>query len=108
MSVGQREKATQKRVIQLFVEELGYRYLGDFSDRVHGNIEETYLKAFLDRKGYSAKLISRALKDLKNTAGDQSVSLYDLNQQTYKKLRYGSKISESAEQKNTTVQFIYW
>ena len=108
MSVGQREKATQKRVIQLFVEELGYRYLGDFSDRVHGNIEETYLKAFLDRKGYSAQLISRALKDLENTAGDQSVSLYDLNQQTYKKLRYGSKISESAEQKNTTVQFIDW
>ena len=27
MSIGQREKATQKRVIKLFVQELGYTYL---------------------------------------------------------------------------------
>lgn len=31
MSIGQREKATQKRVIKLFVQELGYTYLGDFT-----------------------------------------------------------------------------
>lgn len=108
MSVGQREKATQERVIKLFVQELGYTYLGDFSDRTNSNIEETYLTAFLTRKGYSPQLISRALKDLKNAAGDQSVSLYDLNEQTYKKLRYGSKVNESAGQNKTTVYFIDW
>ena len=31
MGVGQREKATQKRVIKLFAQELGYTYLGDFT-----------------------------------------------------------------------------
>ncbi|MDL2207847.1 DEAD/DEAH box helicase family protein [Desulfovibrio sp. OttesenSCG-928-M16] len=108
MSVGQREKATQERVIKLFVQELGYTYLGDLSDRTNSNIEEEQLTTFLDRKGHSPLLISRALKDLKNAAGDQSVSLYDLNEQTYKKLRYGSKVSESAGQNKTTVQFIDW
>lgn len=108
MSVGQREKATQERVIKLFVQELGYTYLGDFSDRTNSNIEEEYLTTFLARKGYSAQLISRALKDLKNVAGNQSISLYDLNEQTYKKLRYGSKVSEFTGQNKATVQFIDW
>ena len=37
MSIGQREKATQKRVIKLFVQELGYTYLGDFTERKNAN-----------------------------------------------------------------------
>lgn len=108
MSVGEREKATQKRVVKLFVQELGYTYLGDFSDRVNSNIEKKQLAAFLSRKGYSAQLISRAINDLKKAAGDQSISLYELNEQTYKKLRYGSKVSESVGQNKITVQFIDW
>ena len=39
MGVGQREKATQKRVIKLFAQELGYTYLGDFTERKNSNIE---------------------------------------------------------------------
>ena len=31
--VGQPERATQRRIIKLFDEELGYRFLGDWSDR---------------------------------------------------------------------------
>ena len=98
MSVGQREKATQKRVIKLFVQELGYTYLGDFTERKNSNIETDLLTKFLTRKGYSPVLISRALKELQDAAGDQSVNLYDLNEQTYKKLRYGVKVSESVGQ----------
>ena len=95
MGVGQREKATQKRVIKLFVQELGYTYLGDFTERKNANIETELLTKFLTRKGYSPVLINRALKELQDAAGDQSVNLYDLNEQTYKKLRYGVKVSES-------------
>ncbi len=108
MSIGQREKATQKRVIKLFVQELGYTYLGDFTERKNANIETELLTKFLTRKGYSPVLINRALKELQDAAGDQSVNLYDLNEQTYKKLRYGVKVSESVGQHKLTVQFVDW
>lgn len=39
MSIGQREKATQKRVIKLFVQELGYTYLGDFTERKNVSVK---------------------------------------------------------------------
>ena len=70
MGVGQREKATQKRVIKLFVQELGYTYLGDFTERKNSNIETELLTKFLTRKGYSPVLISRALKELQDAAAD--------------------------------------
>lgn len=108
MSIGQREKVTQKRVIKLFVQELGYTYLGDFTERKNSNIEVELLTKFLTRKGYSPVLISRALKELLDAAGDQSVNLYDLNEQTYKKLRYGAKVGESTGQHKITVQFVDW
>ena len=66
MGVGQREKATQKRVIRLFAQELGYTYLGDFTERKNSNIETELLTKFLTRKGYSPVLISRALKELQD------------------------------------------
>ena len=38
--IGQPERATQNRVIALFRDELGYRYLGDWTDPVgNRNIE---------------------------------------------------------------------
>lgn len=108
MSVGQREKSTQKRVIRLFVQELGYIYLGDFTDRINSNIETDLLTKFLTRKGYSPLLISRAMKELQDAAGNQSVNLYDLNEETYKKLRYGVKVSEAVGLHKLTVQFMDW
>ena len=43
-TVGQPERATQNRVIALFRDELGYRYLGDWTDRAdNSNIEESLL-----------------------------------------------------------------
>ena len=108
MSVGQREKSTQNRVIKLFVQELGYTYLGDFTDRVNSNIETDLLTKFLTRREYSPLLISRALKELQDAAGNQSVNLYDLNEQTYKKLRYGVKVSESVGLHKLTVRFVDW
>jgi type I restriction enzyme, R subunit len=44
MNVGQPERATQNRVCSLFRDELGYRYLGDWSHRDgNGNIEQHLL-----------------------------------------------------------------
>jgi type I restriction enzyme R subunit len=48
MSVGQPERETQNRVIRLFHDELGYQYLGDWTDRDNKtNIEEKYLTKYL-------------------------------------------------------------
>ncbi len=109
MSVGEREKKVQDRVIKLFVNELGYTYLGDFTDRHNNsNIEQEYLRTFLQRQGYSDILIDKAIRELVNAAGNQQVSLYDLNKATYAVLRYGAKVNETAGQHKTTVHFVNW
>ena len=60
--VGQPERATQSRVVRLFREELGYRYLGDWSDRVgNSNIEEGLLSAWLTQCGYAQAQINVAI-----------------------------------------------
>ena len=52
-NIGQPERATQKRVIALFRDELQYRYLGDWTDRDgNSNIEARLLTAYLTRSGY--------------------------------------------------------
>jgi len=46
MNIGQPERVTQNRVIALFRDELGYRYLGDWTDREgNSNAEEKLLAA---------------------------------------------------------------
>jgi len=49
------ERATQDRVLRLFLEKLHCRYLGDWKER-QGNspIEATILTAYLQRCGYSS------------------------------------------------------
>ncbi len=50
--IGPSEQATQDRVIALFREELGYRFLGNWSDRAgNSNIEEALLTAHLTPDG---------------------------------------------------------
>ena len=50
--ISQPERATQNRVIALFRDELGYRYLGDWTDRDgNSNIEESLLSAWLTKSG---------------------------------------------------------
>ena len=52
--IGKSERETQNRVIALFRDELGYRYLGDRSDRAdNSNIEEELLSAYLMTAGYT-------------------------------------------------------
>ncbi len=47
-TIGKPERYTQQRVIRLFCDELGYRYLGDWTDRENNSdIEEGLLAASL-------------------------------------------------------------
>jgi hypothetical protein len=60
-NIGQPERETQKRVVALFRDELGYKYLGDWSDQhTNSNIEENLLGEYLTRAGYTKDQISRA------------------------------------------------
>jgi type I restriction enzyme R subunit len=110
MNVGQREILTQQRVIKLFCEQLGYSYLGDWTDRPgNRNIEEQYLWPFLrDRQGYDEALISRALYLLDKTVGDTSKSLYDRNKAVYGLLRYGLQVKADIGENTQTVWLIDW
>ena len=83
-TVGQPERATQNRVIALFREELGYRYLGDWTDRDgNSNIEEGLLSAWLTKSGYPPAQISVALHKLRTEADNHSRTLYGNNQAVY-------------------------
>jgi type I restriction enzyme R subunit len=61
-TVGQIERATQKRVVKLFSDTLGYDYLGDWSDRIgNRNIDDALARQFLKKHGYDDALITKAL-----------------------------------------------
>ena len=62
-TVGKPERATQRRVIKLFEDELGYTFLGDWSDRSeNSNVEEKYLAAHLKNAGYGDAQINAAIR----------------------------------------------
>ena len=89
-SLGQPERVTQNRVIGLFRDELGYRYLGDWTARDgNSNIEEKLLSAWLTKCGYTPAQISVALHKLRTEADNHSRGLYGNNQAVYNLLRYG-------------------
>ena len=107
-SVGS-ERATQNRVIKLFVEKLHYRYLGDWKDRAdNSNIEEEILSSYLQRRGYSSAEISGALFQLRSAADISQVGLYESNRRVYSLLRYGVQVKAAADQPTSTVSLIDW
>ena len=109
MNVGQLEKRTQRRVVKLFSEQLGYDYLGDWTERVgNRNIEPEYLKAFLKKQRYDDALITRALHILEKAATDTSKSLYDRNKDVYGLLRYGVQVKPDVGENTETVWLIDW
>lgn len=108
--VGQRERQTQNRIVQLFQQQLNYDYLGNWQDRPNNsNIETDHLITFLrDKQGYNDTLITKALYELNKVAGDQSKNLYDINREVYSLLRYGVKVKEEAGENTQTVWLINW
>src|ERR1044071_7203086 len=107
MVVGKPERATQNRIIALFRDELGYRYLGDWTDRArNSNIEEELLAAWLTKRGYSMPQINRALDILRREADHHGRTLYGNNREVYKLLRYGVPVKTEAGKATETVHLI--
>lgn len=109
MSVGQPERATQNRVLSLFRAELGYRYLGDWSDRhANSNIEEGLLSAWLTRRGHTEAQIRVALYKLGLEASHRGRGLYGNNEAIYKLLRYGVPVKIEAGKVTETLHLVDW
>ena len=107
--VGKPERATQNRIIALFRDELGYRYLGDWTDREgNSNVEEALLTACLNKRGYTPAQISVALHKLRTEADHHSRTLYGNNQAVYSLLRYGVPVKIEAGKVTETVHLINW
>ncbi len=107
--VGQIERKTQDRIVELFKNQLKYDYLGNWEEREgNSNIELEYLRGFLVRTGYNKRLIEKAISELKRAAEKQNVSLYDLNKEVYGFLRYGVKVREGLGIHHQTVWLIDW
>jgi type I restriction enzyme R subunit len=109
-TVGQIERATQNRVVDLFRDRLGYRYLGNWEEREgNSNIEPDLLRQFLrEKQGCDQALIERALRFLARAAGDTSKSLYDRNRAVYELLRYGVKVKTGVGENTRTIWLIDW
>ena len=107
--IGQPERATQNRVIALFRDELGHRYLGDWIDRAgNSNIEEGLLSAWLTKRGYSMPQIAVALHKLRTEANNHNRDLYHNNQAVYNLLHYGVPVKIEAGKVAETVPLINW
>lgn len=108
-TVSKPERATQDRVIELFTQQLGYRYLGDWSER-QGNhcIDEGLLAAHLAGQGYSAAHINAALHRLRAEALLHGRTLYAANQAVYQLLRYGVSVKVAAGEVSETVHLVNW
>src|SRR5438067_263491 len=107
--VGELERQTQNRVVQLFQRVLGYDYLGNWEERPqNSNIEPEFLRPVLRARGYSEALINKALYELVKVAGDQNKSLYDINKAVYGLLRYGVQVKADVGEQSQTVWLIDW
>jgi len=108
-TVGQIERITQDRVIDLFKDQLGYRYLDNWKKRENNsNIEEYILRQYLITKDYSKTLIDKAIYELIRAATNQSKNLYDINKEVYILLRYGVNVKEEVGKNTRTVKLIDW
>ena len=109
MSVGQVERETQDRVVELFQEKLQYAFLGNWEKRPNNsNIEENIVRKYLSEKGYSEILIDKALHQLRVTANNDNERLYTNNKNVYGLLRYGVKVKADVGENYETVELIDW
>ena len=106
--IGEPERTTQDRVIALFEKPLGWRYLGDWSERANSNIEDALLTANLMARGYSDAQITAAIERLRREATNHSRSLYQNNKAVHETLRYGVSAKTDPGKPSEVVHLIDW
>ena len=106
--INKAERETQQRVIKLFTERLGYRYLGDKTDTDNSCIEAAVLIAWLKKRGLDQQQINRAVEQLKREALNSNRKLYENNKTVYQLLRYGVQVQAQAGQNTETILLIDW
>jgi type I restriction enzyme R subunit len=109
-NVGQRERATQDRVVNFFQQTLGYDYLGDWEEREgNRNVEPEYLRKWLQSRDIESVLIEKAIRRIDSAAAlGEGKKLYDANKEVYRLLRYGVKEKLGAGEQKQTVWLIDW
>lgn len=107
--IGESERYSQNRIVELFKEQLQYAYLGNWKEREgNSNIEEAELRKFLKGK-YSNELINKAIVALKQEANiNTNDDLYTANKEVYSMLRYGTSKKVDAINRPEHVDFIDW
>ena len=108
--VGQIERRTQDRVVALFRDQLGYKFLGNWEYREgNANVETELLTQNLRARGYDENLVNRALDQLgKAAAVGAGHDLYEANRDVYGLLRYGVKVKPGIGEQTETVWLIDW
>src|SRR5262245_8106492 len=89
--VGQPERRTQERVVDLFRDYLGYDYLGNWQYREGNvNVDPQLLCLSLEERRYGASQITKAVERLQRDASlGGGRNLYEANRDVYGLLRYG-------------------
>jgi type I restriction enzyme R subunit len=107
--IGKTERVSQNRIIDLFKNELGYAYLGDWEKEERTQpIEERILLKYLLQQGYSKVVAKKAVDKLVKVANNLSNGLYEANKEVYQLLRYGDTVRATQGAHKETVWFINW
>jgi type I restriction enzyme R subunit len=108
--IGEIERKTQNRIVQLFQKKLNYTYLGNYQYREgNSNVEKELLTKFLiEKQHYSLADTKKAIGVLERAAICNPDTMYDVNHAVYGLLRYGVNISPEVGANKKTIQLIDW
>ena len=110
VTVGQIERKTQDRVVELLRDTLGYEYAGSWESRPgNAQVETHYLEPNLRARGYNDALINKAVDQVRKAASlGGGRTLYEANREVYELLRYGVKVKHGIGEQFQTVWLIDW